>query len=231
MYPPSCSTVLWNLWTRVTVSLVTQDVLRACWAHPCCRSPGYRRSPSFLHLLNLSHIIRYPLWSQIPKTVPILFLFILAMFFCPAHIHTHKLVPAVVNYSTENAFFFKKSEWRISTQSRQWGSKCFSLVTRSFTCWPACLRSLASSLPLVDLGWTGTLAGQFLRSFTFCEEKLVALFCLKIALHEFSSCLERTFWSLFWPESWVSSATFIAATMPLLKAITKASHQVSEGRQ
>lgn len=166
MYPPSCSTVLWNAWTRVTVSLLTQDVLRACWAHPCCSSLGYRRSPSFLHLLNLSHIIRYPLWSQIPKTVPILFLFLLAMFFCPAHTHMH--IYTHTNsfqlwwiIAQKMLFSLKKSEWRISTLSRQWGSKCFSLVTRSFTCWPASLCSLASSLLLVDLGWTGTLAGHF----------------------------------------------------------------------
>lgn len=43
--------------------------------------------PSLLHLLNLSHIIIYPLQSQVPKAVPILFLFKLVMFFCPAHIH------------------------------------------------------------------------------------------------------------------------------------------------
>lgn len=45
--------------------------------------------PSFLHLLNLSHIIIHPLQSQVPKTVPILFLFKLVMFFCPAHTHMH----------------------------------------------------------------------------------------------------------------------------------------------
>lgn len=53
------------------------------------------------------------------------------------------------------------------------------------------------SLLLVDEGWTVMLVGHFLTSFTFCEDKLVALFRLKIALYEFSSCLERTFLSTF----------------------------------
>lgn len=81
--------------------------------------------PSFLHLLNLSHIIIHPLQSQVPKTVPILFLFKLVMFFCPAHTHmhahthTHKMVPAVVNYSAENIFLKKEKVNGRSAQNPQ----------------------------------------------------------------------------------------------------------------